>query len=310
MQPYEGTRYRHPTKSRTGDESWQAPSQATSDRSGQRRARCIPSSVSAAPMATGASRRGQRAGRACRRAGRPRHHGRGGPGREGGEEKTAPRLLWRRDLRGTPKPVSRRTGEARPRGRRPRREVGDRRGRIPHLGWQGLSLADRGPARRYAAGLVSGRGAAPAMRGAGASSATPRQGSPTGAIGAGLRSTSSRECPGWHGDAGTRGNPGHESPTRHGRGLGSAARTWARRQAGYPENYDEDEGAGIGAHLGERRQTSRVRRSPTPRRPRMGEIEGGDESPWPTIGASVGPGTTVEAGRDPLAGHARRYDPN
>ena len=31
----------------------------------------------------------------------------------------------------------------------------------------------------------------------------------------------------WHGDAGTRGGPGHGSPTRHGRGLGSAARTWA-----------------------------------------------------------------------------------
>ena len=145
------------------------------------------------------------------------------------------------------------------------------------------------------------------MRGVRASSAAPRQGSPAGAIGAGLRSTSSREYPGWHGDTGTRDNPGHESPTRHGRGLGSAvAWTWARRQAGYPEDYDEDEG--VGAHLGERRQTSRVRRSPTPRRPRMREIGGGDESPWPTIGASVGPGTTVEAGRDPLAGHARGTD--
>ena len=177
----------------------------------------------------GAGRRRQQAGRACRRAGRPRHHGRGGPGREGGEEKTAPRLPWRRDLRGTPEPASQRTGEARPRGRRPRREVDDRRGRIPHLGWQGLSLADRGPARRHTAGLVPGRGAAPAMRGVRASSVAPRQGSPASAIGTGLRSTSSRECPGWHGDTGTRGNPGHESPTRHGRGLGSAARTWARR---------------------------------------------------------------------------------
>mgnify|MGYP001691807863 FL=1 len=139
-----------------------------------------------------------------------------------------------------------------------------------------------------------------------ASSAAPRQGSLASAIGAGLRSTSSRECPGWHRDIETRGNPGHESPTRHGRGLGSAARTWARRQAGYPEDYDEDEG--VGAHLGERRQTSRVRRSPTPRRPRMGEIGGGDESPWPTIGASVGPGTTAEAGRGPLVGHARGTD--
>ena len=40
----------------------------------------------------------------------------------------------------------------------------------------------------------------------------------------------------------------------------------------------------------------------------MGEIGGGDESPWPTIGASVGPGTTAGAGRDPLAGHARGTD--
>ena len=31
----------------------------------------------------------------------------------------------------------------------------------------------------------------------------------------------------WHGDAGTRSDPGHGSPTRHGRDLGSAARTWA-----------------------------------------------------------------------------------
>ena len=31
----------------------------------------------------------------------------------------------------------------------------------------------------------------------------------------------------WHGDAGTRGDLGHGSPTRHGRDLGSAARTWA-----------------------------------------------------------------------------------
>ena len=35
------------------------------------------------------------------------------------------------------------------------------------------------------------------------------------------------ERPGWHGDAGTRSDPGHGSPTRHGRDLGSAARTWA-----------------------------------------------------------------------------------
>ena len=49
-------------------------------------------------------------------------------------------------------PASRRAGEARPRGRASRREVGDRRGRVPHPGWQGLSLADRGPPRRHAAG--------------------------------------------------------------------------------------------------------------------------------------------------------------
>ena len=84
------------------------------------------------------------------------------------------------------------------------------------------------------------------------------------------------------------------------------ARTWARRQAGYPEDYDEDEG--VGAHLGERRQTSRVRRSPTPRRPRMREIGGGDESPWPTIGANVGLGTMTEAGLDLLIEHVKGID--
>ena len=39
-----------------------------------------------------------------------------------------------------------------------------------------------------------------------------------------------------------------------------------------------------------------------------GEVGGGDESPWPTIGANVGLGTTAEAGLDPLAGHARGID--
>ena len=33
--------------------------------------------------------------------------------------------------------------------------------------------------------------------------------------------------PGWHGDVGTRSDLGHGGPTRHGRDLGSAARTWA-----------------------------------------------------------------------------------
>lgn len=111
----------------------------------------------AAPTATGASRRGptQAASReGASASGRPRRHGRGGPGREGGEEKTAPRLLWGRDLRGAPEPASRRAGEARLRGRRPQREVGDRRDRVPHPGWQGLSLADRGLLRRHAAELV------------------------------------------------------------------------------------------------------------------------------------------------------------
>ena len=39
-----------------------------------------------------------------------------------------------------------------------------------------------------------------------------------------------------------------------------------------------------------------------------GEVGGGDESPWPTIGASVGLGTTAGAGLDPLAGHVRGVD--
>lgn len=83
-------------------------------------------------------------------------------------------------------------------------------------------------------GRCRGGGAAPATREAwgligrpetGLSCGCDRGGAVTGVL-AGMPGAR----PGWHGDAGTRGDPGHGSPTRHGRDLGSAARTWARRQ--------------------------------------------------------------------------------
>ena len=63
---------------------------------------------------------------------------------------------------------------------------------------------------------------------------------------------------------------------REGSGVGG---TDVGQLIGYPEDYDEDE-----------------------------EVGGGDESPWPTIGANVGLGTTAGAGLDPLAEHVRGID--
>ena len=73
---------------------------------------------------------------------------------------------------------------------------------------------------------------------------------------------------------------------------------------GYPEDYDEDEEVEVRfGEAGESRASTLDAALPS-----RGEAGGGDESPWPTIGANVGPGTTAEAGFDPLAGHARGID--
>ena len=69
----------------------------------------------------------------------------------------------------------------------------------------------------------------------------------------------------WHGDAGTRGDPGHGGPTRHGRDLGSAARTWARRQGTSRTTTRTTR-----SRCASGRQASRARRPSTPRCPRVG----------------------------------------
>ena len=75
---------------------------------------------------------------------------------------------------------------------------------------------------------------------------------------------------------------------------------------GYPEDYDEDEEVEVEVRFGEAGE-SRASTFDVTLLSR-GEVGGGDESPWPTIGANVGLGTTAEAGLDPLAGHARGID--
>ena len=74
--------------------------------------------------------------------------------------------------------------------------------------------------------------------------------------------------------------------------------------AGCPEGCDEDEEAG--ARLGEAGE-SRAQ-APDAAPPSRGEVGGGDEGPWPTIGANVGLGTMTEAGLDLLIEHARGVD--
>ena len=76
--------------------------------------------------------------------------------------------------------------------------------------------------------------------------------------------------------------------------------------AGCPEGCDEDEEAGAGARLGEAGE-SRAQ-APDAAPPSRGEVGGGDEGPWPTIGANVGLGTMTEAGLDLLIEHARGVD--
>ena len=73
---------------------------------------------------------------------------------------------------------------------------------------------------------------------------------------------------------------------------------------GYPEDYDEE--VEVEVRFGEAGE-SRASTFDAALLSR-GEVGGGDETPWPTIGANVGPETTVEAGRDPLAGHAKGTD--
>ena len=75
---------------------------------------------------------------------------------------------------------------------------------------------------------------------------------------------------------------------------------------GYPEDYDEDEEAGVEVRFGEAGES----RASTfdAALPSRGEVGGGDESPWPTIGANVGLGTTAGAGLDLLIEHVKGID--
>ena len=72
---------------------------------------------------------------------------------------------------------------------------------------------------------------------------------------------------------------------------------------GYLKDYDEDEEVEVEVHFGEAGES----RASTfdAALPSRGEVGGGDESPWPTIGANVGLGTTAGAGLDLLVEHAR-----
>ena len=75
---------------------------------------------------------------------------------------------------------------------------------------------------------------------------------------------------------------------------------------GYPEDYDEDEEVEVEVRFGEAGE-SRASTFDAALLSR-GEVGGGDESPWPTIGANVGLGTTAGAGLDLLIEHARGVD--
>ena len=75
---------------------------------------------------------------------------------------------------------------------------------------------------------------------------------------------------------------------------------------GYLKDYDEDEEVEVEVRFGEAGE-SRASTFDVTLLSR-GEVGGGDESPWPTIGANVGLGTTAGAGLDPLARHARGID--
>ena len=74
----------------------------------------------------------------------------------------------------------------------------------------------------------------------------------------------------------------------------------------YLKDYDEDEEVEVEVHFGETGE-SRVPALDVPSLSR-GEVGGGDESPWPTIGANVGLGTMTEAGLDLLIEHVKGID--
>lgn len=123
-----------------------------------------------------------------------------------------------------PEPASRRAGEARPRGR------------VPDGRWVTDVVGPHVPAGRAYLSPIAGRLNGMPLGDArcegligrpetGFSCGYDRGGAATGEL-AGMLDA----YPGWHGDARTRSDPGHGSPTRHGRNLGSAARTWDRRR--------------------------------------------------------------------------------
>ena len=88
---------------------------------------------------------------------------------------------------------------------------------------------------------------------------------------------------------------------REGSGVGG---TDVGQLIGYPEDYDEDEEVGVRfGEAGESRASTFDAALLS-----RGEVGGGDEGPWPTIGANVGLGTTAGAGLDPLAEHVRGID--
>ena len=73
---------------------------------------------------------------------------------------------------------------------------------------------------------------------------------------------------------------------------------------GYLKDYDEE--VEVEVRLGEAGES----RASTfdAALPSRGEVGGGDESPWPTIGANVGLGTTAGAGLDLLIEHVKGID--
>ena len=73
---------------------------------------------------------------------------------------------------------------------------------------------------------------------------------------------------------------------------------------GYPEDYDEDEEVEV--RFGEAGE-SRASTFDVTLLSR-GEVGGGDEGPWPTIGANVGLETTAGAGLDLLIEHVKGID--
>ena len=75
---------------------------------------------------------------------------------------------------------------------------------------------------------------------------------------------------------------------------------------GYLKDYDEDEEVEVEVRFGEAGES----RASTfdAALPSRGEVGGGDESPWPTIGANVGLGTMTEAGLDLLIEHVKGID--